>query len=290
MSAIENRPHLFNATGASNLSYLSWGKRHYGLFEIPAVRHKGWVYTLIQSGSPILVTPRKRTTIKKNQLVLQGPDFQTGWSDLGKRACQQITWVWRETPTIPNLSLSQNSFHKFSISEETAAQFFEIHLKCRREIAHSDSYSPSILKLCHEWMDLELGRNNTPLNSIPQTRFTYATAWLQQHWQEAGAVTKLAEYLQVSISTLGVIFKANAGITVAGFIHQKKMERALKLIEEGTLSKKQIAFELGYRHANDFSRAWHQWKRREQKTLSDHSKRPPFEGIFCTPGAFDRRD
>lgn len=125
--------------------------------------------------------------------------------------------------------------------------------------------SPRTLHALRELIEVELERSL--LNHWPavQPRMPFALAWLERHGHEPQPVSRLAEYLQISHSSLDRLFKKELRMSVSIWLHGKKMRRAEILVREQKLSRKEIAFELGYAHANDFSRAWSKWIQQTSK-------------------------
>jgi transcriptional regulator GlxA family with amidase domain len=52
------------------------------------------------------------------------------------------------------------------------------------------------------------------------------------------------------------MFTAAEGISPLACFHQARMDRARDLLAAGEHSVKQVAYALGYQHANDLSRAY----------------------------------
>ncbi len=72
----------------------------------------------------------------------------------------------------------------------------------------------------------------------------------------AAPMRLLGEYLQISPATLKCLFHEKAGISPQAYFQKLKFQRAEKMLIEKKMAVKAVAFELGYRHANDFSRAF----------------------------------
>ena len=136
----------------------------------------------------------------------------------------------------------------------------DLHRQCRQEIAASDSLTTRALKTLHETLQIELERSlGGAAQTVTGDRFQFALSWLARHGQEPKPVARLSEYLQISLSSLDRLFRKHTGEAAAPWLHRRKMNHAARLLREGGLSKKQIAYELGYGHPCDFSRAWSRW-------------------------------
>lgn len=190
-------------------------------------------------------------------MLVISPDCASGWSDTGQRQCDVMTWVWKDGPR--SAGASKNGCNAFHLDQNAMARACAIHKRCREEISSPDPHTPRTLQACRELLEIELERSQMGKQTASQPRLEFALAWLERHGHEPRSVSRLAEYLQISRSTLDRLFKREIRTGVAAWLHRKKMERAKALIQEGRLSRKEIAFELGYAHANDFSRAWTRW-------------------------------
>jgi AraC-like DNA-binding protein len=68
-------------------------------------------------------------------------------------------------------------------------------------------------------------------------------------------VPALCDYLRMSPSTLHRFFRARTGLSPGAYFRQVKTDEARRLIREQGWQVKAVAYHLGYRHANDLSRA-----------------------------------
>ena len=257
----EGHPYLLDARPTADLCYLSWGSRRFGVEPIPPTYHEGWVYILIKSGTPRLQFPARRFRhLRAGQLVVIAPDCATGMADRGRRGCEIVSWVWRSPPSLPPIA-RVSTFAAFRLSSDAVGRVDELHRHCRSEISRPDACTQRRLELLRGLLDIEVVRSRGRRGDAAEPRLEFALAWLDRHGDEAHAVRRLADYLQLSPSALNRFFKKQTGMTVADWIHARKMKHAERLIEEGALSRKAIGFQLGYRHAGDFSRAWSRWLR-----------------------------
>ena len=298
------RPFLLAERAVSDLLYLSWGRRTYGVSPIPVTVHEGWVYTFIRSGSPRMVArvvpafaeataggsvvrhslgeggPNALSgaaigntgeglvqRMRPRQMMVVGPNCPSGWNDERRKSCEQLTWVWRHPPKIPGARAVETGFVRFELDEDANARLQAMHEWCRKEIGDPDRFTHRALQSLHTMLDVELGRAVMPRTRASATRFGFARAWLDRHWREDKAVSQLAEYLQVSLSTLDRLFKKEARMSAGQWIHRRKMQAAGDLIHAGRMTRKQIAYALGYAHPGDFSRAWSRWRARSRNDV-----------------------
>jgi AraC-like DNA-binding protein len=257
------RPFLLAERAVSDLLYLSWGRRTYGVSPVPVTAHAGWVYTFILSGSPLVVAGEGIVQrVGRWQMMVVGPNCPSGWNDERRKSCEQLTWVWRHPPKIPGVRAVETGFIRFELDENANARLQAMHEWCRKEMGDPDRFTHRALQSLHTMLDVELGRAVMPRTRASATRFGFARAWLDRHWREDKAVSQLAEYLQVSLSTLDRLFKREARMSAGQWIHRRKMQTAGDLIRDGRMTRKQIAYALGYAHPSDFSRAWSRWRSR----------------------------
>jgi transcriptional regulator GlxA family with amidase domain len=81
-----------------------------------------------------------------------------------------------------------------------------------------------------------------------------------QNWPELArqanwSVTALAKKCGVSIRGLELYFHKTRGITPKAWLAEKRQKQATELLGQG-IAVKEVAAELGYKHAHHFSRAF----------------------------------
>ena len=123
-------------------------------------------------------------------------------------------------------------------------------------MAVPDELSSLLLRRSRLDLDLTLARRaGAPTRADAEVRFALAVRFLEHHASERDPVAQLCEYLQVAPGTLKSLFLRRLGLSPRAFALKLRMERARQRLSEGALVK-EIAAELGYRHANDLSRAF----------------------------------
>jgi AraC family transcriptional regulator of arabinose operon len=83
-----------------------------------------------------------------------------------------------------------------------------------------------------------------------------ADAWMAAHLDSKEPVARLCDYLNISQSSLYRRFRKEAGISPLERFQQLRMTEAKRLLAGGGSTVKEIAFDLGYAHFNDLSRAY----------------------------------
>lgn len=254
------RPRWINEGNRSNeLQYLSWGWREYGRHPIPASFHEGWTYLHVARGRPLLDTGEKRIPVPQGHLAIIGPSCPNGWrASHPADRCRILTWIWCDPPLLSGIDPGEQGWRLFPLSSEEEKQVQALHRETRLEITRTDASVALAVHAIRSRLDILLTRRPTrsKTDSQPAARMEYALNWLRKHPEELHPVTALADYLQVSPATLNRLFQKYLGQNVRQAAYLVRMEAARQLLGPGTLSVKEIAFRLGYSHANDFTRAY----------------------------------
>lgn len=242
-----------------DLQYLSWGKRRFGESGIPISLHHGWVYCLVLQGSPTLQLISGTHRMQAGEILVLGPDCASGWTDNSLESVSELlTWVWNGTPRCQDLGPASDGMQIFTADRTLIRTLQQIHLLCRRELEKPDALSALALEELRFRMDVAIARFKTPIRTAPEPalRLELALRWLAQNLRERNPVASLCEYLQVSAATLNRLFRTHLRESVTSYHQRLRMERARQLLNSGSVAVKEVAYELGYVHANDFSRAF----------------------------------
>jgi AraC-like DNA-binding protein len=242
-----------------DLQYLSWGKRRFGESAIPVSLHHGWVYCVVLQGNPILRFGSRAFLVQPRQILVLGPDCASGWAAKSvESVADLLTWVWTGPPRCPGLGPAADGFQTFDADRVLIRALQQIHSLCRRELVQPDSLSALALEELRFRMDVAIARLKAPNPCVPEPalRLELALRWLAQNVRERNPVTPLCEYLQVSAVTLNRLFRAHLNESVTAYHTRVRMEQASQSLKDGRVAVKEVAYELGYLHANDFSRAF----------------------------------
>jgi len=242
-----------------DLQYLGWCKRRFGESAIPVSRHHGWIYCVVLKGSPVLRFRSCELVVQPRQVLVLAPDCASGWgANSIDSVADLLTWVWDGPPRCPGLGSIADGFQTFSADRVLIRTMQQIHSLCRRELEKPDSLSALALEELRFRMDFAISRSQVPKPFVPEPalRLELALRWLAQNVQERHPVAPLCEYLQVSAATLNRLFRTHLYESVAAYHTRVRMERARQLLKNGEFAVKEVAYELGYLHANDFSRAF----------------------------------
>jgi AraC-like DNA-binding protein len=242
-----------------DLQYLSWGKRRFGESGVPISFHHGWVYCLVLQGNPILQFVSRAVRVQPGQILVLGPDCASGWAAATvESVAELLTWVWNGAPRCPGLGPTGDGVQTFTADRALIRTLQQIHSLCRRELEKPDALSALALEELRFRMDVAISRFKAPNPSAPEPalRLELALRWLAQNVRERIPVAPLCEYLQVSPVTLNRLFRTHLHESVTAYHTRIRMEWASQSLKRDGVAVKEVAYELGYLHANDFSRAF----------------------------------
>ena len=69
-------------------------------------------------------------------------------------------------------------------------------------------------------------------------------------------VQELASLVSLSTSRLSHLFKATTGVSLQTFLSDMRLQRAAELLQSTDMPVKEISYQVGYRHAPSFVRAF----------------------------------
>jgi AraC-like DNA-binding protein len=253
------------------LLYLAWGRREYGRHPIPTRRHEGWTYMLVVSGHPVLLVGARERRVRPGDLIVAGPELPYGWTDRSGGKCELLVWIWSTSPDIGRrLSPSAGLFGR--AGAEGTADLSGLHRRTRREIQQPDSRSPRVLDGLRVLLDAVFGRSierETDRESGDTQRLQLAEQWMRRHLAARAPARALADYLGISPMGLQRLFRRSTGLSPGKAFGQLKMREAALLLGRRNATVKSVAFELGYRHAGDFSRAYAKWHGRQASSARE---------------------
>ncbi len=120
-----------------------------------------------------------------------------------------------------------------------------------------------------------LVRNNPHADSVVRT----CEKWLEDHYQEQGAIPRVVALSNVPERTLKRRFKIATGSSLIEYLQNLRVEEAKRLLEAGEISVDEISFEVGYEDPSFFRRLF---KRRAGLTPSQY--RRMFKPVLAASG------
>lgn len=249
------------------LAYLSWGHRWYGDAPANARAHDGWHYFVVLAGTPALHVNGRTLPTQPGLVSVAHPDCVVGHSDLPGRRCEMLTWVWRTPPAHSALRPEEGESIRLVLNRAGLRRLKQLHGQCREAVAGANEHGQLQMRAARLLMDLCLleGRGYSQA-ADGSFRLELATDFLRNHLGEQEPVRRLCEYLHVSEASLKRLFHAHTGQSPRDFVLEWRMRWASEQLQTRGSSVKSVAYALGYRHANDFSRAF---KRHHGRSASE---------------------
>lgn len=242
---------------AAELQYMSWGDRWMGDDPIPLAMHDGWVYAVIVAGAPILMLKEKDSQTRRGDAFIFHPDCAFGWQDKPKRESRILTWLWRHPPTHSKLAPEPGEPWRVRVDESHLRLLAGIHQHCLQDVRLIGEMG--LLSLRRNRLDLDIClaesmRRAEPANQ--QARMNMALHFLRNNPGIKRPAEGLCEHLNISPATLRALFQRQCGRSPQAVALEIRMDYARKRLAQPQWSVKAVAYELGYRHANDLSRAY----------------------------------
>ena len=241
----------------AELLYLSWGARWMGDHPIPLAMHDGWVYALILEGAPTLMLQKSQRRTKRGDVFIFHPDCAFGWRDKPKCASRILTWLWRNPPTHSKLSTAPGGCWLIHLNGQRLHQLAGIHQQCLHDVGAIGEIA--LLSLRRARLDLDIClasalRRVEPANR--QERMNMALHFLRHNPAVKQPVKSLCEHFNIAPATLRNLFQHHCRRSPQAVALEIRMHYARERLSHLEVSVKEVACELGYRHANDLSRAY----------------------------------
>ncbi len=254
----KGRPYWLPDRATSiELRYLSWGYRWYGEAPIESSSHDGWHYFVVLEGSPTLVVRGRAQRMPAGTVSICHPECPVGHRDRPKGRCSILTWIWRSQPTHSALRPKPGDFLKVTLEQDLLRQLKNLHAQCRKAVAHANERSMLQLHAARLQLDLCLLEAREHRQAADEDfRINMAMEYLRNHLDEPEPIKHLCEYLQISGASLKRLFHEHTGKSPRAFALDWRMQWAREQLLPAQASVKSVAYALGYRHPNDFSRAF----------------------------------
>ena len=228
-----------------------------GNHPIPIAKHDGWAYVVVQKGAPKMVLPDQELSLRRGDVLIFDPDCAYGWIDKPATSCQPMTWLWQTPPAHSLITPKPGEFLRWRAKDEVLRQLVGINRLCQQVVGRAGETAQLVLRRAHLELDICLARTLCKPERVDQQYLIkMALHFLRQNRAELQPAKSLCEYLQVSPSTLRNLFYKHCGKGPQAVALDLRMTWARERMEAGQTTVKQVAYELGYRHPNDFSRAY----------------------------------
>ena len=202
--------------------------------------------TFVLKGNMIYVADDKTYVLNENDAILLPP----GTVRQRMAGAQKVQYVSFNFQIFPNCELSIPPFLKNVITQDIRKL---INVFSQRHLSPK-YYSKE--KLCNllnyilfELFDaVSLQSNHTEVIKIEK--------FIEENITQKITLTMLSDHVHLSKEYIAYIFKKNVGKTVIEYVNEKKMMFAKYMIQEGMLSLRDIAENLGYENYGYFSRVF----------------------------------
>jgi AraC-like DNA-binding protein len=281
----KGRPHWLPDRATSlELRYLSWGYRWYGDVPVGSSSHDGWHYFMVLEGSPTLLVREQTVRMRPGMVSICDPECPVGHRDQPKHRCCILTWIWKSQPTHSALRPNPGDFIKISLDKDRLRRLKNLHTQCREAVANTNERSMLQLQVARLQIDLCLLDAREHRQTADENfRLNLAMKYVRDHLDEPEPIKHLCKYLQISGASLRRLFHEHTGKSPRAFALDWRMQWAREQLLPAQASVKSVAYALGYRHPNDFSRAF---KRYYGLTASRILQQPQRNGLNSNrPGA-----
>lgn len=248
--------------GGKELIYLAWGERRFDRDPLPVHSNNGWVYWLVTSGQIFVEFAEDVRLFRAGMGMLAGPELAFGFPAVGQQPAHILAWIWKSPPPAFPGAKSTHC-ESLAFNDLDLELLADLHRQSRNECLNTDELSASLLSHLRGVVDGLFARAARQKKTVDrkEVQFQQARRWMLEHLETNRPVEALARYLNMAPITLHRLFAAVAGESPGVHFRRLKMERAKELLTQRGYSVKHVAYELGYRHPGDFSRAFRQhWK------------------------------
>jgi AraC-like DNA-binding protein len=238
------------------LSYLSWGSRHYGEPALEPRKPDGWHYFMVLAHRPTLIVGGREIVTWPGMINIADPDCTIGHRDEPGAVCQMLTWIWRTAPSHSALRPENGGSLRLTLAPEQIRRLNRLHIQCRKAAMESDERGELRLRSNRLLVDLCLLEACEPQRT-PDARIQVGIAieYLLSHFKHQDPIQDLCDYLRVSKSSLCRLFNRYTGKSPRTYAHELRMQWARDRLLGSHESVKSVAYSLGYLHVPDFSRA-----------------------------------
>lgn len=243
-----------------DLMYLGWGERRFELDPVPIHSNGGWVYWLVTEGQILIEFENTIKSFSTHTGMITGPDCAFGFPKNGQTPSKILAWIWKDAPPFfPKPK--KDSYTSLNFSPPDIELLDHLHHQCRYEGLNVDELSTPSAQHLRALVDIVFTRASKQSTGADEqdAQVRIARQWMLDHLEVARPVEDLARYLNIAPVTLHRLFKEHLSESPGAHFRRLKMERAKELLSKRSFPVKFVAYELGYQHASDFSRAYTQF-------------------------------
>lgn len=262
-----------SADWQQDLLYLGWGHRAYHGRPLPGHLKPGWSICYIRSGMVTLTLPGRGERMRAGQMLFAGPDCPFGWTHESDLRCELLTWIWAAPFSGGARICGADTFRVLNVPRAEIREVESLHARCRRELASPRADIGRVLGSVKDLLEISLLRCLEPDGAANENamRLSWALEWMRRHPHLHHPVEPLADYLQISPSGLHRLFREETGQSPGAVHRDLRLREAERLIRGEGLLVKEAALRLGYRHANDLSRALARMRKQNAGAFSPRS-------------------
>jgi AraC-like DNA-binding protein len=237
------------------LYYLGWGQRDFSKDPLAIHYDIGTNYFILLKGEIVVTSGAKSQIVRGPVAMIFDPQCAFGITQGTRATVEILVWIWRGPPILTDLRPQDGGFLGLSLQAASMDSLVDLHTRCRNEVALADGQVPRTLAALRDLMEVEILRSHHAAPAEDEMRWRLARTWMVGNLAIHAPVPALCDYLRMSASTLHRFFRAQTGLSPGAYFRQLKTAEAHRLIREEGWQVKAVAHHLGYRHANDLSRA-----------------------------------
>jgi len=246
--------------GGGPLVYLAWGSRDYDRFPIPIHSNPGWTYWILLQGEAVVETPGASRPFSAGSGFHSGPGCAFGFPQQPYSPVRVAVWIWNAAPRCMK-DADPSVLHPVTFRDEQIQMLEGLHAQTRLEIFQSQLHSIEALNHLGGLVEIQFARaadmgSDMDGDGAEEILFQRARQWMFEHIGQQASMQDLAGYLGISVMRMHRLFHEKTGTSPGAFYHNLKMNHCSRMLNRPKYSIKRVAFENGYRHANDFSRAF----------------------------------
>jgi AraC-like DNA-binding protein len=254
----DSSPWVCPESAQLDLLYLAWGRQRYGRNPISLSHHSGWRYMLVNRGNPTLVFEDHEEILGPGDFLIVAPECASGLIDQSDEVSDLLVWLWRTPPGCAECEVAPGTYRRWLVGADLWRKLEELYGLCQEGVERPDELTKLAIERLHRDIDLAVARLVRRKLQRPEAsiRMQLAIHWMAYNLTGSNSIGDLCEYLRVSSTTLNRMFQEQCQESPSLYHQRLKMTQAQALLQTGRLSIMEVAFALGYKHANDFSRAF----------------------------------